>query len=200
MMLSPMPSSCIMSGARLALYKRPLYSRVCQLSFSSSSDTKSNRVETTFNSSGTIAHVQLNRPDKLNALDLPMFYAIREAAQSLQDNNNLRVIVLSGKGRAFCTGLDVPSLLNTKILQTSQQLLHKDMHTISNLAQDVAYIWRKLNVPVICALHGMCYGGGMQIALGADMRYASVDCKLAIMEAKVRQMCIYRQDANHRVL
>jgi enoyl-CoA hydratase/carnithine racemase len=147
------------------------------------------RVETTFNEVGTIAHVQLNRPDKMNALDLAMFHAIKDAANALKadtsQNKRLRAVILSGKGRAFCTGLDVGSMMNTRVMQTSKELMKKENDSASNLAQDVAYIWRDLPVPVICSLHGMCYGGGMQIALGADLRYASPDCKLAIMEAKV---------------
>ena len=55
---------------------------------------------------------------------------------------------------------------------------------IGNLAQDVSYLWRELPVPVIAVLHGMCFGGGLQIALGADMRYSTPDCKLSIMEGK----------------
>jgi enoyl-CoA hydratase/carnithine racemase len=155
------------------------------------SSPSNKRVETTYNDAGTIAHVQLNRPDKMNALDLAMFHAIRDAAVALQQDcqkqqhHRLRAVIVSGKGRAFCTGLDVGSMMNTRVRQTSRELLAKPNDASSNLAQDVAYQWRQLPVPVICALHGMCFGGGLQIALGADMRYASPDCRLAIMEAKV---------------
>lgn len=125
----------------------------------------------------------------MNALDLAMFEAIRDAADTLRHRNNLRAVVLSGRGRAFCTGLDVKSIMmNTRVLKTSKQLLRKDDDVSSNLAQDVAYAWRSLDVPVLCAIHGMCYGGGLQIALGADMRYASPDSRIAIMEAKVSDM------------
>jgi enoyl-CoA hydratase/carnithine racemase len=152
--------------------------------FSSSSDSSSkpDRVETSIDSNG-IAHVTLNRPDKLNALDLPMFEEIVSTARSLSENKSLRAVILSGKGRAFCTGLDVRSVLKSPRAQV-KRLLERDDGHIGNLAQNVAMEWRNLPVPVICCLHGMCFGGGMQIALGADFRVAHPDTKLSIMESK----------------
>lgn len=146
-------------------------------------DTTSPRVETTIDSNG-IAHVTLNRPDKLNALDLQMFEAIAEEASTLKSNRSVRVVILSGKGRAFCTGLDVKSMVRNKPKQTSEKLLERPDGQAGNLAQNVGYLWRDLPIPVIAALHGMCFGGGMQIALGCDLRFATPDCKLSIMEAK----------------
>jgi enoyl-CoA hydratase/carnithine racemase len=141
------------------------------------------RVSTTIQDG--IARVTLNRPDKMNALDLAMFEAIAETAETLAKDGSVRVVILSGSGRAFCTGLDVKSIMKNAPLSTGERLLSKRRESnTSNLAQDVGYLWRELNVPVIAALHGMCYGGGMQIALGADMRYCTPDCKLCIMEAK----------------
>jgi enoyl-CoA hydratase/carnithine racemase len=141
------------------------------------------RVTTTFNENNTICYVQLNRPEKMNALDIKMFHAIQSTARSLRDKPELRAIILSGKGRAFCTGLDVPSLFPNVIAQ-GKQLIERPNNEIANLAQDIAYCWRDLPVPVIASLHGMCFGGGMQLALGADLRYASPDCRLSIMESK----------------
>ncbi len=90
---------------------------------------------------------------------------------------------MSGKGKAFCTGLDVKSVMGNP--SNMSTLLEKPGGTEhSNLAQDVGYLWRQLPFPVIASLHGMCYGGGLQIALGADFRIATPDCKLSIMEAK----------------
>ena len=159
---------------------------------SQSANSNNYRVETTVDTATGIAHVRLNRPDKLNALDLSMFQAISEAAKSIQTDRSIRAVILSGKGRAFCTGLDVKSSIpSLKDLVTSrneksmpEQLLERPPDELANLAQDVGYRWRQLDVPVIAALHGMCYGGGMQIALGADFRFATPDCKLSIMEAK----------------
>jgi len=133
--------------------------------------------------------VILNRPEKLNAVDLKMFEAIADTAADLRKDRSLRAVILRGEGRAFCTGLDVKAVLNNPHQQT-QRLLErpsgygKPGNEIGNLAQDVSYLWRELPVPVICVLQGMCYGAGLQIALGADFRFATSDCKLSIMETK----------------
>ena len=131
-----------------------------------------------------IARVTLNRPTKMNALDMPMFEAIADTAALLKSDGSIRAVILSGSGRAFCTGLDMSSVLQNKPRQSVERLLEREPEKHSNLAQDVGYLWRELPVPVIACLHGMCYGGGMQIALGADIRLATRDCKLSIMEAK----------------
>jgi enoyl-CoA hydratase/carnithine racemase len=148
------------------------------------------RVETTIDTATGIAHVVLNRPEKLNALDLSMFEAISDTAKKLQNDRSIRAVILSGKGRAFCTGLDIQSAIPdfkstiSGDKSWSQRLLERPEGEAANLAQDVGYRWRELDVPVIASLHGMCFGGGMQIALGADFRFATPDCKLSIMEAK----------------
>eukprot|EP00545_Synedropsis_sp_CCMP1620_P014176 CAMPEP_0119015696 /NCGR_PEP_ID=MMETSP1176-20130426/11436_1 /TAXON_ID=265551 /ORGANISM="Synedropsis recta cf, Strain CCMP1620" /LENGTH=315 /DNA_ID=CAMNT_0006969009 /DNA_START=85 /DNA_END=1035 /DNA_ORIENTATION=+ len=149
------------------------------------SSSYSSRVETTIDATTGIAKVTLARPDKLNALDMEMFHAVRQAALDLKDNRNVRAVILSGQGRAFCTGLDFKSvMLSSSANQNMETLLHRPPEAISNLAQDVCYLWRQLPVPVVCVLHGMCFGGGLQIALGADFRFATPDCRLSIMEAK----------------
>lgn len=148
------------------------------------------RVITTMDSATGIATVEFNRPDKLNALDLHMFQAIRRAAVDLRDNHRatLRAVILQGRGRAFCTGLDVTSFFSGRDnpLTAMRQLLERspDEENIANLAQDAAYAWRTLPVPVIAAVHGYCFGGGLQIALGADLRLVTSDCQLSVMEAK----------------
>jgi enoyl-CoA hydratase/carnithine racemase len=150
--------------------------------------SSSKRVETTIDKNG-IARVSLARPEKLNALDLPMFEAIAAEASRLKTMKSLRAVILTGQGRAFCTGLDVKTIVKNNPKKTIDRLLERPSgysETVrnGNLAQDVGYLWRDLPVPVIACLHGMCFGGGMQIALGADFRFATPDCKLSIMEAK----------------
>mmetsp|Transcript_4308 Transcript_4308/g.9287 ORF Transcript_4308/g.9287 Transcript_4308/m.9287 type:complete len:361 (-) Transcript_4308:67-1149(-) len=136
-----------------------------------------------------IAHVQLSRPDKLNSLDIPMFEAIADAAARLREENKLRAVIISGEGRAFCTGLDAKSVVISGPSKALNALLERPSayggnDGLGNLAQDVCYLWRQIPVPVIAAIHGMCFGGGLQIALGADMRYCTPDCKLSIMESR----------------
>lgn len=141
-----------------------------------------------------VAHVRLNRPDKMNALDPAMFEAIIDAGTQLRSRNDIRVAVLSGEGRAFCAGLDLDRLLATakhEPLLPSADLTRRT-HGIANYAQHLVWLWRELPVPVIAAVHGVAFGGGLQLALGADLRYLAPDTKLAVIETKwglVPDMC-----------
>ncbi len=130
--------------------------------------------------SGT-AHVILDRPDKRNALDLPMFRAIVEAQQSLAQQQDLRAVILRGEGEAFCAGLDLQAFSGGPA--AVNELLAMVPDTQATLAQQVAVGWRELRVPVIAVLHGQVFGGGLQIALGADLRIAAPDTQLSIMES-----------------
>jgi len=129
-----------------------------------------------------IAFVKLNRADKLNALDMQMFEAIVKATKQLKKNKEIRAIILSGDGAAFCSGLDVKSMFKNPLVAV--KLLVKPGTKVSNLAQDVSYLWRDIPVPVIAVTHGKCWGGGFQIALGADFRYTTPDCEFSIMESR----------------
>ena len=139
------------------------------------------RVETRLDDSG-IMHVRLNRPDKMNALDPAMFAAIIAAGESLMERKDVRAVVLSGEGRSFCAGLDTASFAREP--GSNEPALTDRTHGDSNTYQQVATVWRKLPMPVIAALHGVCFGGGMQIASGADIRVAAPDTRMAIMEMK----------------
>jgi len=129
-----------------------------------------------------IAHVRLNRPDKLNALDLPMFEAINAAGDRVAADPSVRAVVLSGEGRSFCSGLDFLSFVQSG--QEGQDRLLGERVGPANLAQRVAWVWRELDVPVIAALHGHVYGGGLQIAMGADIRIATAEARLSVLEIK----------------
>mmetsp|Transcript_2991 Transcript_2991/g.10340 ORF Transcript_2991/g.10340 Transcript_2991/m.10340 type:complete len:354 (-) Transcript_2991:255-1316(-) len=132
-----------------------------------------------------VATVTLGRPEKLNSLDIDMFRAIRSAAVELAEDKGVRAVVVHGSGRAFCAGLDVKSINNPLHARANgRELLDRPDGAISNLAQDVCYLWRRVPAPVIAATHGVCLGGGFQIALGADMRIATPGCKFSLMEAK----------------
>jgi enoyl-CoA hydratase/carnithine racemase len=131
---------------------------------------------------GGIAHVRLNRPDKLNALDYDMFVGLAEAGKSLMDDKSVRAVVLSGEGRAFCAGLDVSGMF--ALGQQGADLFGEDPDSPANRAQRACWIWRELPMPVIAAVHGYAFGGGLQVALGADIRIISRDCRLSVMEIK----------------
>ncbi len=151
------------------------------MSDADSSQLKSNdRVQLEIKNS--IAYVYLNRPEKHNGLDLPMFIQIAEVAKKIRKNRSLRAVILSGRGSSFCAGLDFKSV--SKDPKASLKIFLKWPWTRMNLAQKVAHCWRDLPIPVICVIHGNCFGGGMQIALAADYRIAKPDASLSIMEMK----------------
>jgi enoyl-CoA hydratase/carnithine racemase len=133
-----------------------------------------------------IADVRLNRADKMNALDPAMFQAIAQAGARLKDDQSLRAVVLSGEGRAFCAGLDFERI--GAIAQGSSLLpfadLAKRTHGIANYAQHIVWLWRELPVPVIAAVHGVAFGGGFQLTLGADLRYVAPGTLLSVTETK----------------
>lgn len=127
-----------------------------------------------------IADVRLSRPDKLNALDPAMFAGIIAAIARLGTEPGLRAVVLSGVGRGFCAGLDMASMA----AEGSGIDLAARTHGLANDFQQVAWGWRALPVPVIAAVHGVAFGGGLQIASGADVRIAAPGTRLSVMEMK----------------
>lgn len=130
-----------------------------------------------------VAQVTLNRPDKINAVDQAMIEAVTGTADALADRDDLRAVVLHGAGRGFCSGLDVMSFA-ALAAGDPKALIEPRTHGDANLFQHWALAWRRLPVPVIAALHGPCFGAGMQLALGADIRIAAPDTRLAVMEMK----------------
>ncbi|WP_319826236.1 crotonase/enoyl-CoA hydratase family protein [Thalassovita sp.] len=130
-----------------------------------------------------IARVTLTRGDKMNALDMDMIEAIVAAGEGLIGNDDVRVVVLSGEGASFCAGLDV-SNFGKFAGQDPLEMLVPRSHGQSNLFQRVCMVWRELEVPVIAAVQGVAFGGGIQLALGADVRFAHPDARFSVMEMK----------------
>jgi len=128
-----------------------------------------------------IADVRLNRPDKLNALDAAMFEALVATGRGLFAERGLRAVVLSGEGRGFCAGLDVASFMGGG---GGRSMFERGAESPANFAQRAAWIWTELSVPVIAAIHGVAFGGGLQLALGADVRFVTPDARLSVMEIK----------------
>lgn len=131
-----------------------------------------------------IAHVELVRTDKMNAVDQEMISSIIAAGQEVAASD-ARIVVLSGQGKGFCAGIDI-SGLGAMIGQDPMELMQPRTHGegTTNQWQEVAMIWHRMPQPVIAALHGVCYGAGCQLALGADIRIAAPDLKIAVMELK----------------
>jgi len=143
--------------------------------------TANERVSVTLAEDG-VAEVRFVRADKMNALDHEMFERIIEAGSTLQRMKGLRAVVLSGEGRAFCAGLDLSNFAREP--QPDEPGLTERTYGNANRPQQVAMQWRKLPVPVIAAVHGVCFGGGLQIASGADIRIVHPETRMAIMELK----------------
>lgn len=137
-----------------------------------------------------VADVRLVRADKMNALDQAMFEALVTATDRLSKEKGVRVVVLSGEGRAFCAGLDMGRFAAMKekggngIPGGENRDLAKRTHGQANFPQAAVWGWRQLPVPVIAAVHGVAFGGGFQLALGADMRFLAPDARMSVMEIK----------------
>lgn len=129
-----------------------------------------------------IAHVTLTRGDKMNALDDAMIKAIISAGQEVAASD-ARAVVLSGQGKSFCAGLDMASFASMAQTDPTEWLMERSHHD-ANEVQEVALVWQRVPVPVICAIQGVAYGGGLQLALGADIRIAHPEAKLSVMEMK----------------
>lgn len=128
-----------------------------------------------------VADVRLARADKLNALDGAMFQSLVRTGRELAADRSVRAVVLSGEGRAFCAGLDFPSFQGGR---SAVDLFERVEESPANLAQRAAWIWREIPVPVIAAVHGYAFGGGLQVALGADLRIVAPDAELSVMEIR----------------
>ncbi|GDX34019.1 enoyl-CoA hydratase [Actinomycetes bacterium] len=138
-----------------------------------------------------IADVRLDRADKRNALDPAMFDAIARAGKELVSNKDVRVVVLSGNGTSFCAGLDFGSFQamadsggtgksKPEAEKENAGLMAPD--AITHLAQQICWVWQEVPVPVVASLQGHALGGGLQLALGADIRVAHPDTQLSMRE------------------
>ena len=137
----------------------------------------------TITTSDHIAVVTLNRADKFNAVDIAMIDGLVAAGEAVAADPDVRAVVLQGEGEHFCAGIDL-SVFQSAENVLSPELMAPQPGTDANYFQRPALVWRNLPVPVIAALHGICYGAGLQIAFGADLRIASPDCRLSVMEIK----------------
>lgn len=130
---------------------------------------------------GLIAYVWLNRPDKLNGVDLELIDELIATAENLKSNREIRAVVLQGKGRSFCAGLDFGAVFKDK--RRVARFFLAGPRTV-NRFQRFTQVWRELPVPVIAVIHGHCYGAGVQLAVGADFRFTTPDATWSILEAK----------------
>lgn len=129
-----------------------------------------------------IAYVTLNRPDKLNSLTLPVLDELISVARTIRRDRAIRVVILSGAGGNFSAGLDFASALKSpaKLARTFAPRPWRGTNTF----QEAPWAWRRLPIPVIAAVEGYCFGGGVQIAAAADYRFTSADASWSVLEAK----------------
>ncbi|WP_067485461.1 crotonase/enoyl-CoA hydratase family protein [Actinomadura hibisca] len=142
-----------------------------------------------------VADVRLNRPDKLNALDMATFEGLAETGDALAADPAVRAVVLSGEGRSFCAGLDFANFAamagdataetgGDRLRRLMADVLEREPGRITNLGQQAVHVWRELPQPVIAAVRGHALGGGLQIALGADLRVVAPDAVLSVLEIR----------------
>ena len=129
-----------------------------------------------------IAHVRLARADKLNALTLEMLDSLVSVGRELRQDRAVRAVVLAGEGDAFCAGLDLRAALREPRGIATRFVPRPWAGT--NVFQEACWVWRRLPVPVIAAVHGHCLGAGIQLALGADLRVTTPDAQWSVREAR----------------
>jgi len=132
---------------------------------------------------GAIATVRLNRPDKHNSISAQLLLELIACGEFLKRDRAVRAVILAGNGPSFCSGMDLKDIVTGSPLKKIMALLPLWKPSM-NRYQKVSLVWRSLSVPVIAAIHGNCFGAGLQIALGADIRVAAPTAQLSIMESQ----------------
>lgn len=138
-------------------------------------------IEIEYRRESGVATVWLNRPEKKNAVGFEAMRALVAAAGRLRADRSVRSVVLAGRGGTFCAGMDLTDLNNPANRKTALWELLKPGRS---LFQAAALVWQDLPVPVLCAVEGHCLGAGVQLALGADIRFAAPQSRWAVLEAR----------------
>ena len=132
---------------------------------------------------GPVARVWLNRPDKLNGLDLDTVEQLITAAHALRRNTAVSVVVIDVKGDSFCAGLDFAAAAKESKLRIARFAVPNPFRG-TNSFQECFWAWRNLPMPVIAVTRGHVFGGGIQLALACDFRFSTPDCQWSVLEAK----------------
>src|SRR5919204_879855 len=128
----------------------------------------------------SVATITLNRPDRLNALTFEVYSQLRDAFRALDTESGVRAIIITGAGRAFCSGGDVEDIIGA--------LLGRDLkalHDFTRLTCDLILAMRRCRRPIIGALNGTVAGAGAVIAAACDIRIAAESAKIAFLFTKV---------------
>jgi delta(3,5)-delta(2,4)-dienoyl-CoA isomerase len=181
--------SLISKATSTALYPhliksgKTLVDSVAKMSAQSGYDTLSVTVPKQF-----VYHVELNRPEKLNAMNRTMWLEIGTCFEQLDSDENCRVIVLSGAGKLFTAGLDfqdmmklAPELAEQEDVARKAKILMKSIN-----AYQKSLSWLELcKKPVLAAIHSACVGGGVDLVTVADMRYCTKDAWFQVKEVDI---------------
>ncbi|MBI5920095.1 MAG: crotonase/enoyl-CoA hydratase family protein [Betaproteobacteria bacterium] len=131
-----------------------------------------------------IVCVELNRPDRANAINLPMWLEIREAFTWVDQTASVRVAVLRGAGKHFCSGIDLDMLsgISAEISDKCAGRQNEKLRRLILDLQDTLTSIERCRKPVLAAIHGACIGGGMDLICPCDMRYCSSDANFSVKE------------------
>jgi enoyl-CoA hydratase/carnithine racemase len=133
-----------------------------------------------FECAGGIATVTLNRPGKLNALTFEAYADLRDLLAQLPHRGDVRVLVVRGEGRAFCSGGDVNEIIGATLAMGADELL-----AFTRMSGEVIGRMRECPIPIVAVVHGMAAGAGAVIALAADFRIATPAARFAFLFTKV---------------
>ena len=127
---------------------------------------------------GSVLDIKLNRPSRLNVLDRSIIEGMIELVSGIENNGDIRVIVIGGAGgKAFCSGVDIRFL--------SSLGTDNDRADFSSLADKLFFMLESVGVPVIAAIDGYCLGGGLELAMSCDLRIATTDSVFGLPETKL---------------
>ena len=153
---------------------------------SGSIETQSSNDFFQLNIQGAVAHLQFNRPDRLNTMSPPFYHALRDAVQDLDAGGNIRALVISSTGKHFCAGmaLDVFASLGDAFDTNSPRARSGFQHMLEQL-MDCFTALEQARFPVICAVQGGCIGAGLDLAAACDIRVCSSDAFFALQETQI---------------
>lgn len=141
-------------------------------------------IVTSRDDSGLVATVTLNKPDKLNALDLPMWQGLAEAFEALAEDETLRCVVLTGAGKAFAAGADIGEF--DTVRATAEQA-----KTYDRMMRRALTAVRECPAPVVARIDGACVGGGLELAAMADLRVASTRSRFGVPISRISVVMAY---------
>ena len=133
-----------------------------------------------------VAHIKLNRPEKRNSMTTDFWNEFPEIISKINEDGDIRVIILSSTGPHFCSGLDL-SLFQSDLLKINQEQQSKPILLTNyiEILQKALNILQDSRIPVIAAIQGACIGGGLDLVCASDIRLGTKDCHFSILETKL---------------